>query len=232
MKTAAIIDVGQSYKKILNAKKNSKIAAIYLRVSTEKQTIENQRAPLIQFAINRGYNVIGIYQETASGKKSDREQLNRMLSDAHKGSFNTIIVWSLDRLSREGLLKTMRLLEHLSDIGVSVISYTEQYLDTTNELVRNILLAVLSTLAKAEREKISERTRAGLERLRKAGKRLGRPAAHAQLRIRVLNLLNRGKSAREVARMHGISHTIVNKWFKECGNKRGTKKQVKKSVGK
>ena len=187
-----------------------KIAAIYLRVSTEKQTIENQRAPLIQFAKNRGYKIFKIYQETASGKKSDRAQLNLMLADAHKGLFNTIIVWSLDRLSREGLLKTMHMLEHLNDIGISVISYSEPYLDTTNELAKNILLAVISTLAKAEREKISERTKAGLDRIRKQGKKLGRPRYSEKIRKEAKRLLKSGSGIRETAMILNVSPTFVS----------------------
>jgi len=201
-----------------------KTAAIYLRVSTGKQTTENQRGPLIQFAAKRGYKVYKIYQETASGKKSDRTELTLMLADAHKRAFDTIIVWSLDRLSREGLLKTMHMLEHLSTMGVSVISFSEPYLDTTNELAKNILLAVISTLAKAEREKISERTIAGLDRVRKQGKRLGRPATDPQLRVKARSLLKKGNSFREVAGMLGVSHVLVWKWSKEAVNKRGSKK--------
>lgn len=118
-----------------------KTAAIYIRVSTEKQTVENQLEPLRTFAKKRGYRIFKIYQEIISGKKSDRQEFNLMLAAAHKRSFDTIIVWSLDRLSREGLLKTVHMLEHLSSVGINVISYTEPFLDTTNELARNILLA-------------------------------------------------------------------------------------------
>jgi len=187
-----------------------KTAAIYLRVSTGKQTTENQHGPLIQFAAKRGYKVYKVYQETASGKKSDRTELNLMLADAHKRAFDTIIVWSLDRLSREGLLKTMHMLEHLSNMGVSVISFSEPYLDTTNELAKNILLAVISTLAKAEREKISERTIAGLDRIRKQGKKLGRPAYPDKVRKEAKRLLKDGTGIRETARILNVSPTYVS----------------------
>ncbi|MCL5277193.1 MAG: recombinase family protein [Deltaproteobacteria bacterium] len=91
-------------------------------------------------------------------------------------------MWALDRLSREGMRRTVQLIEMLERMGIGVISYSEPYLDTTNELARNILLAVVSTLAKAERERISERTKAGLARVKRSGKKLSRPPVASKKR--------------------------------------------------
>ncbi len=86
-----------------------------------------------------------------------------------------LLVWSLDRFSREGMAATVLYLQRLATHGVAFRSFTEEHLSTENELVRNILLATLSALAKLEREKISQRTKASLERARAMGKHLGRP---------------------------------------------------------
>jgi len=206
--------------------------AIYVRVSTDKQDTENQFGPLQEFAGRKGYEISGVYKDIATGTNTrDRTGFNRMMSDAHQKKFEAILVWSLDRLSREGLVKTINLLEHLNNIGVGVISYTEPYLDTTNELARNILLAVLSTLAKAEREKISERTKAGLIRARKEGKRIGRPGITYKQQQKILTLRARRWSLRDISRKIGLSHTAVAKVLKTSVNKRGIEKPAGKSDG-
>jgi DNA invertase Pin-like site-specific DNA recombinase len=189
-------------------------AALYLRVSTDRQELENQLEPLKKFAKGRGFKVVQVYRDTASGKKADRTAFQQMLKDAHQKKFDVIIVWALDRLSREGMSRTIQLLEMLERMGIAVISYTEPYLDTTNELARNILLAVVSTLAKAEREKISERTKAGLARVKRSGKKLGRPEIGTKKRAEALRLVKEGMKIRVVARRLGISHASISNWRK------------------
>jgi DNA invertase Pin-like site-specific DNA recombinase len=200
-------------------------AAIYIRVSTDKQELDNQLEPLTEFAKKRGYEIYKVYQDIASGNTSRRKGLNAMMVAAHQRAIDAIVVWSLDRLTREGLLKTIHLLEYLNKTGVSVISYTEPYLDTSNELARNILLAVISTLAKAEREKISERTKAGLRRLKEKGNILGRPRYPEKVRLAVIRSLGKGLGIRETARHLKVSPGYV------CGvQKRGCEKQPPASV--
>ena len=105
-------------------------------------------------------------------------------------------------------------------------SFPIPYLDTTNELARNILLAVVSTLAKAERERISERTRAGLARVKRAGKKLGRPPVASKKRTQVLKLVKGGMKIRAAVRKLGISHVRVLNW-----QNRVVKKGVPERVG-
>ena len=89
-----------------------------------------------------------------------------------------MLFWALDRFTREGMVPTITHLQRLASHGVSFHSYTKAHLSTDNELVRNILLAVMSSLAKVEAQKIGERTRAGMARARAQGKHIGRPYAH------------------------------------------------------
>lgn len=188
-----------------------KKAAIYVRVSTGKQDVTNQLPALKSFASTRGFVVVRTFSDVASGARADRTEFNKMMSAAAAGEFNTILVWALDRLSREGMLKTVNLIEHLNKIGVDVVSYTEPYLDTTNELAKNILLAVVSTLAKAEREKISARTKAGLVRARAQGRRPGRPGFREEVRESARKLIGRGGGVREVAKKLKVSPAYVCK---------------------
>src|SRR6476659_740112 len=80
------------------------------------------------------------------------------------------------------MVPTIMHLQRLASYGVGFHSYTEAHLATDNELVRNILLALLASLAKVEAQKISDRTRAGMARAKAHGKLIGRPRSNAQLR--------------------------------------------------
>jgi len=150
--------------------------AIYCRVSTEEQTVDNQLAQLQEFARASGWTVAHTYTETVSGSgKKARPQFDAMMQAASRKQFDVLLFWSLDRLSREGISKTLGYLDSLKSWGVQWRSYTQAFLDSSNEMVSGIVLAVLAAVAKQERITISERTRAGLARTRAKGTRLGRP---------------------------------------------------------
>ena len=196
--------------------------AIYVRVSTDKQELDSQLRPLLTFAKKRGYRIVRVYKDVASGKNGDRVALKKLLQAAYQKEFDAIVVWALDRLSREGMYKTVSLIETLSRNGVEVVSYTEPYLDTTNQLAKDILLAVISALARAEREKISDRTRAGLERVKRNGQRLGRPLIDEMIRESAGRMIRTGAGIREVAKKLGVSKSYV--WrLKKGVPKRGIK---------
>lgn len=112
-----------------------------------------------------------IYEEAESGglPESKRPQFLQMLDDAAKRKFDAVLVWALDRFTREGLYKTLHYLKLLEGYGVGFISYQEQYLNTTDEnpLVRDIMLAIMAILAKQERLRGIERQKAFQERARK-----------------------------------------------------------------
>jgi DNA invertase Pin-like site-specific DNA recombinase len=138
--------------------------------------IANQLQQLRTWCERMDYEVVREYVEHESGAKGvdRRPQYARLFVDAARRDFDMVLVWALDRFSRNGLTSTVVDLERLGSHGVGFHSYSEPHLSTDNELVRDVLLAVLASLAKLERQKISERTKAGLERARAKGKRLGR----------------------------------------------------------
>jgi DNA invertase Pin-like site-specific DNA recombinase len=123
-----------------------------------------------------------------------------------------VLFWALDRFSREGMVPTILHLQRLSSFGVSFHSYTEPHLQTDNELVRNILLAVMSSLAKVESQKIGERTKAGMARAKKAGKRIGRPGLSDELQARITKMAAAGASAYRIAKDLGLDHHTVAKY--------------------
>jgi DNA invertase Pin-like site-specific DNA recombinase len=150
--------------------------ALYVRVSTGKQDTENQLAQLRAFARTQGWIIVAEYADELTGKNSDRAQFQLMFRDASRRTFDVLLFWSLDRLSREGALETLQHLNRLTGYGVQWRSLTEQYLDSTGAF-RDAVISILAVVAKQERVRLSERTKAGLERARKQGKVLGRPKA-------------------------------------------------------
>ena len=153
--------------------------AIYARVSTkDKQDAENQLRELRRWTKKMGYKIYQEYVDSESGSKGkgERQQFAQMFTDASMRKFDLVLFWALDRFTREGLAKTIYYLQQLEGHGVHFRSYTEPYLSTESEIARDILLAAFSSLAKQERIKISERTKAGLETARRKGKRIGAPS--------------------------------------------------------
>src|SRR6476660_1857924 len=108
-------------------------AVIYARVFflDGRQDTENQLRQLRTFAATQDWSIVHEYVDRASGKRGDREQFQKMFSAASRREFDCLLFWSLDRLSREGTVKTLNHLERLNGYGVNYRSFTEQYLDST-----------------------------------------------------------------------------------------------------
>ncbi len=162
-------------------------AALWLRVSTSDQVAANQEPELLALAVARGLEVVEVYRlegESAwSGSGGYRKALEAMLRDARRCRFEVLLVWALDRLGREGPLATLQLVDRLSRAGVTVVSIHEPWTEAGGEL-RELLLAITAWVARMESQRRSERTRAGLERARAEGKRIGRPPGARDTRKR------------------------------------------------
>lgn len=189
--------------------------AIYARVSTkDKQDVTNQLRELKKYCRDMKYSVYREYVDNESGSKGrgERKEFSQMFKDASRHKFDMVLFWALDRFTREGLFRTISYLQQLDHDGVQFHSYNEQYLNSDNELVRDILLSVLASLAKQERRRISERTKAGLETARRHGKQLGRPPK-TYLIEKVAELAKIGMSKYAAAKKLHISRsTIYNYW--------------------
>ena len=150
-------------------------AAIWCRVSDPGQHTENQLAELQVWAERRGMDVVQVYQVTESGwKGAQQKYLSAVYRDARAGRFDVLLVWALDRLSREGVGPTLEIVNRLGKSGVEVRSLQEPWLETSGEL-RDLLLAMVGWVANYESNRRSERTKAGLTRARANGAQLGRP---------------------------------------------------------
>jgi len=155
---------------------------LYARVSLDEkyddkrfQDVENQLVPLREFCRVMGYEVIAEYKDQMSGANPARPEFRKMMADALMHRFSGIVVWKVDRFSREGILPTLSYIKQLKDRGIWLKSMTESWLDTSQDGITEMVLAIMSWMAAEERKKISERTIAGMARKKAQGKHMGRP---------------------------------------------------------
>lgn len=151
------------------------IAALYVRISTHegKQHVENQLLELRRFAVARGWTIYREYVDERTGSRSDRDDLIEMMKDAHLRRFDVVLVWALDRLTKEGVLPTFDYLAKLKQAGVEFHSLTEPHFTTSGPL-GELFIILAAWIAKQENARIRERVRAGLARARANGVHVGR----------------------------------------------------------
>ncbi len=190
---------------------------MYTRVSTEKQDYENQVSQLREFCKKNDWTIYKIYAETISGKESQRPEFKKMMHEASQRKFDGILVWALDRFTREGTMQVWNYLQKLDMYKVRFISYSEPYFNTDQELVRDILISIMGTLAKQERIKISERTKAGLEVARMKGIKLGKKPVSNRTKQEIIKLREQGKSFREICKEVWYWDTSRNKHYVSMG---------------
>ena len=186
---------------------NTKRAALYVRVSTDRQTADNQIAEVRQLALARGYEPV-LYEEVESAAKA-RPVFDRMLADVRAGRVQAVAVWALDRLHRSmtGAINTVLELDRL---GVPVLSVREGWLDTSGP-VRPLLVAIFGWVAEQERTRLIERTKAGLERARREGKRLGRPRVSPLKVAAAVQRVRAGASLRDAANATGVGYGTLRR---------------------
>lgn len=157
-------------------------AVIYSRVSTDNQDNQNQVETLTRWAKDRGFNIVEVYQETDTAWKAGHQgELKRLLDGAYKAKFQYVLVWALDRLSREGAYRILSLVHRLKQFGVQLISFQEPWTEAPGEL-GELLFALTGWVAKMESQRRSERTKVGMIRARKEGKPIGKRGKDKQKR--------------------------------------------------
>jgi DNA invertase Pin-like site-specific DNA recombinase len=159
-----------------------KRVVIYARCSTRDQETDNQVAQLKAYAAQQNWEVVDTVVDVCSGGKAatERPGLDKVFDLARRRQFDLLLFWALDRFSREGSRKTIGYLAMLDDAGVDWHSFSEPYISSLG-IFKDAIIAILSALAKQEKVRISERTKAGLERtVRVNGTRLGRPWTPAE----------------------------------------------------
>jgi DNA invertase Pin-like site-specific DNA recombinase len=150
-----------------------KVAVLYVRVSTGKQDAENQLLALRPYAEKSGYVIGREYLDVVSGAEDNRPAFNQLFKDAHQRQFDVLIFWALDRFSRSGMAFTVQKLQELNKLGIGWDSFQEPYIKTIGPF-GDVVLVLMATLARVERERLSERTKAGIARKMLTGWRPGR----------------------------------------------------------
>ncbi len=151
--------------------------ALYLRVSTTEQNVDNQLPALEAYADSRGWQIVEVYQENESAwKYGHQKELARLLAEIRRGTrkYDVLLIWALDRLSRGGAAAILNLVDTFKTYNIRVISLQESWTEAPGA-IGEVLYAIAGWVAKMESERRSERTKAGLARAIASGKRLGRP---------------------------------------------------------
>src|SRR5262249_17587730 len=186
-----------------------KRAAIYVRVSTDGQTVDNQLIALRQVADRRGWQIVETYSDAGiSGAKGrdKRPGLDAMLKDASRRKFDVVMAWAIDRLGRS-LIDLLATVQHLEACGVDLF-LDQQNLDTTTPAGK-LMFQATGAFAEFERSMIRQRVRTGLKRARengtKSGKPIGRPRIADHIRRKIRTEYMAGKtSMRALAKKHKI----------------------------
>ncbi len=193
----------------------SNSAAIYARVSTKNhgQDPNTQLIPLRDYAAARGLVITEEYVDVGvSGAKVSRPALDRLMADARRRQFATVLVARFDRFARSTRHLVLAL-EDFQALGIDFISLSES-IDTSTPMGK-MVFTVISAVAELERSLIRERVMMGLERAKGEGKKLGRPSLDIKPK-QVAKLLDEGYSIRGIAKQLGISKSSVDRLRKEA----------------
>lgn len=198
------------------------VARVYLRVSTEDQDLRRQEA-IVADAKNAGYYVAGVYREKASGARTDRPELLRMVEDLQPGE--VVIAEKIDRISRLPLEDAERLIASIRAKGAKLAvpgvvdlselaSSAEGIARVVLESVQEMLLRLSLQMARDDYEDRRERQRQGIAIAKQKGKYAGRKADRRQ-HERIVALRGAGKSIAETARLAECSPSQVKRVWAE-----------------
>jgi DNA invertase Pin-like site-specific DNA recombinase len=156
--------------------------ALYARVSKDEasstgalQDPENQLRPMREYCKLMNWEISKEFIDKASGGSANRPAFQAMLGEVRQRHFDLILVWALDRFSREGMRNTLSYIQQLKEYKTGLKSLQESWLDTSQEGISELMIAIFAWVAKEEKRRISERTKAGLAKLKARGVKLGRP---------------------------------------------------------
>jgi DNA invertase Pin-like site-specific DNA recombinase len=193
----------------------TKKVALYLRVSTLDQTIDNQLLELRDHCKKMGWEIVKEYaDEGLSGtlSREKRPQLKAMIKDAYRKRFELVVCWDISRLGRS-MKELVLLLADMKEKGIGICSVRQGF-DTSTSM-GEIMFQFVGILSSWERDMIAERTIAGLERAKAQGKTLGRrKITNDSMTAKVVELRNAKKSIRAIAAEVGVSRGTVSNILK------------------
>jgi DNA invertase Pin-like site-specific DNA recombinase len=189
--------------------------AIYTRVSTLDQTIDNQLIELRDYCSKMGWEITQEYaDEGLSGtlSREKRPALNSMIKDAYRKKFDSVVCWDISRLGRS-MKELILFLSDMKDRDIGICSVRQGF-DTSTSM-GEIMFQFVGILSSWEREMIRERTLAGLERARREGKTLGRrKVTNDTMTAKIIELRSANRSIRDIASEVGVSRGTVSNVLK------------------
>lgn len=196
-------------------KRKQVTVGVYARVSSKRrQHTDNQLLQIREFCERRGWPIAQEYIDRESGAagRDKRPALDKMMRDAHLGRFNQLVIFALDRLTREGIAQTFDYVRRLKQSGVELCSVTEELFNTAGPN-GELFLAMAAWIAEQERVRHVERIRAGQQRAREQGKTFGAPRKQVNIQ-RLRALRESGKSWRQVQKITGVAKSTARRRLK------------------
>ncbi len=190
-----------------------KYAFAYLRVSTEEQTVQNQKLVLEKWARDSGYQILDFFEDSAvSGKvpATQRKGFRELMELVKTAQVDAVLVYELSRVGRTfwDTLDAIKVIEQYAPL--LSCSPRESFLQTTEPSVRKLMIGILTWVAEREREMLIQRTKDGMERARVAGKGIGRPQKVLD-KNRLISMLAENQSKSKIARSLGVSKATLYK---------------------
>lgn len=190
--------------------------AIYCRVSTTDQSCERQERDLRAYARKAGWKVAGVWKETASGSKENREERLAVMAMAQARKIDTILVTELTRWGRS-TIDLIHTLQELQSWGVSLVAQSGLQFDLRTSQGK-LIASIMASLAEFERDLIRERVKSGIAAAKARGQRIGRQPGQRiksdRLAPKVVKLVDEGVSYRQIAEKLRISKTTVTEIMK------------------
>jgi DNA invertase Pin-like site-specific DNA recombinase len=185
--------------------------AIYVRVSTNEQTTENQVIELKAWADRAGHQIVAIYDDNGISGAKGREyriEFDKLLKGAVRREFDLVAAWSVDRLGRS-LQDLIAFLQELHGSGVDLYLH-QQALDTTTPGGK-AMFQMMGVFAEFERSMISERVKSGLARAKSNGKTLGRPKVSGEVEDQIIELREQGMGILKIGKELGVGTSTVQR---------------------
>ena len=189
-----------------------KRVALYCRVSTVEQHVENQLIQLRDLSAKRGYQIVGEYIDRISGVKSRRPGLDALMKDSRRGKHDLVFVSGFDRIARS-VRDFLQILDELESLGIEFASAREA-IDTSGPMGR-LLLMIIGSMSALERDLLKDRVRQGIARRRLMGLPVGRQPLDVDHESLVRDRLA-GMSLTDVARRYSVSRASVVRWVREA----------------
>jgi DNA invertase Pin-like site-specific DNA recombinase len=203
--------------KLCRTAKSMKYAFAYLRVSTEEQTVQNQKLALEKWAHDSNYQILDFFEDSAvSGRVPaiQRHGFQEMLELVKTAGVDAVLVYELSRVGRTfwDTLDAIKAIEQYAPL-VSC-SPRESFLQTTEPSVRKLMIGILTWVAERERDMLVQRTKDGMERAKAVGKGIGRPQKLID-KNQLITLLAENHSKAKIARNLGVSKATLYKELRQ-----------------